>query len=109
MPCPAPPSRPNASLVRDHLDRRGPAPVPRRELVDQLVAGEVKVDRRHADLALAKRGDVGARLGIAGDSGTADPVVRLAVWVEPLDELVAIVALAEPRDLHSSDPLARKR
>src|SRR5438046_10680965 len=86
---------PTAVLVRAHLDRRGPAPVPRRELVDQLVAGEVEIDRRHADLALAERGDVGARLGIAGHSGTADPVVGLAVWVAPLDGMIAIVALAE--------------
>src|SRR5439155_12481735 len=96
------------SLVRADLDRGRPAPVPRRELVDELVIGQVEVDRRHADLSVAHRRDIGPRLCVARDGWAANPVIRFAVRVEPLDELGPVVALAEPGDFHPGDSVARK-
>src|SRR5258708_12999013 len=98
-----------AKCLDRHLDRRAPAPVPLRELVKELVTRGVERDRRDADLAVAQRRDIGPGLGIFGDRGATDPVVRVAVWIEALDELVAVVALPELRHFDAGDALARER
>src|SRR5258708_18644062 len=97
-----------AKCLDRHLDRRAPAPVPLRELLKELVAREVQRDRRDADLAVAERRDIGPGLGIFRDRGATDPVVRVAVWIEARDELVAVGALAQPRHFHAGHPLARE-
>src|SRR6266511_6056420 len=67
--------------LRRDRHRRAPGPVPRGEVLDERVAGEVERDRRDADLAGADGGDVGAGLGLLAHGRTADPVVRVAVRV----------------------------
>src|SRR5712692_456367 len=89
----------SSTSVRADLHGSAPAPIPALQLVQQRVIRQVERDRGDADLPGAHRGDVGARLGLLAHRGAADPVVRIAVWIQALDELVAVVALPEPRHL----------
>ena len=87
-----------------------PRPAPRRsvqsqvlQLAEQAAAGEVQVDRRDRDPPVDHGVEVRARDADPGRRRPADPVVRHAARVDPLDQLVLVDAPADARDL---EPLA---
>src|SRR5262245_34634682 len=84
--------------------------VPGGDLLEQAVMREVDLDGRDRDKAVGHGVQVGA--GLAGTAGrpAADPVVVAPKRILARDQLVAVLALAEARDLDAANgaPLERR-
>src|SRR5207248_10924562 len=75
---------------------------------DRLVMGEVEMQRRDGDAAVLHGLEVGPLVVGPRWRAAADPVVRPAARIEPLDDPLGVDALSELRDLHAAELADRK-
>src|SRR5215831_13860788 len=72
------------------------------------MVGEVDLQRRHRDVALLDRVEIGPLARVGGRSRRAHPVARLAARRLHLDDRLGLVPLAEPRDAITLDLVLRQ-
>ena len=76
----------------------GAVPIPRGHVAEQVVAGQVEVERGDGDVALAEAGDVGLGAFEVVGGVVGHPVVGPAARVLPALEALAVAADAHRHD-----------
>src|SRR5215475_11600390 len=79
------------------------AEIPARDLVNQLVVGQIQLDRCYGNVTRRDRVQVRSRLAGPPGRAAADPEVVPPERVLATDELVVVLAPSQPRDLHASN------
>src|SRR3954447_11400723 len=89
--------RTRTTMTSDGSDSKLPAG----DLVDQLVVGQIKLNRCYGNVTRGHRMQVRARLAGAAGRAAADPEVIPSERVLAPNQLVVVLAAAKPSDLHA--------
>src|SRR5207247_5899749 len=92
-----------------HARSLGPWELERAERVERLVVGEIEVDRRDRDEAVAHGVEIGALGILERELVAADPVVLLAARIDLLDDGVPVAPPPHARQGEAADGLAVER